>query len=153
MQSLPNNKHDALDINGRLRQAALAYLAKNPASSTRVKSVLQRKLKNWQIADPETYTDYICQTLIPDLQRMTLLDDAAYATGLAVSYTRRGYAPVDAQARAKRLGVKLASINQKQALLYRMKRKNWGPFAPEPMTEEMAQKARIYLQRAGFGMG
>lgn len=129
----------------RLKQAALVYVQRYPSSSKRLTDVLKRKLEKWQEPLSPAWLDYIATTLIPELQKYKLVDDAAYAKALAHSYTRKGYARVDAARRAQHLGVALPETDDKKALLYYLKRKRLPPFG-ETVLERPKLLQKLYMR-------
>lgn len=138
------------DLLPRLRLAAIAYLQTHPTSAARVKQVLQRRLKSWKTDPLPEIQSYINDTLIPELGRLRLLDDTAFARGLAESYTRKGYATPMAQEKARKYGVNLPQIDDRRALLHVLRRKKLGAFAVQAMPAEMVRKHKASLARRGF---
>ncbi len=152
-----------------LRAAALAYLERFPASTARLRQVLDRKVARYcRLSETEhTPQDWsgMIETLITGLRNAGYLDDSAYAHGLARSLALRG---TSARMMASRMSARglspdiitqaLARQKEEQAetetegdfpaALRFARRRRIGPFAHN--TGKSEEKALATLARAGF---
>lgn len=139
-----------------LRNAALYYLQRYPASVSRFLEVMTRKMKRSLAAHPDQdlapYETFLRDTLVPELERTGLLNDALYARGLAASLQNRG---LPRRAIAMRLSAKGVATEQEQldtqndleAAKIFARRKRLGPFA---RTQRDPRRDLAALARAGF---
>jgi len=154
-----------------LRAAALAYLERFPASTARLRQVLDRKIARYcRLSEtehtPQEWSGTI-ETLIAGLRNAGYLDDTAYAQGLARSLALRG---TSARMMASRMSARglapdviaqaLARQKEEQAetgmegdfpsALRFARRRRIGPFAQNTGAGKSEEKALATLARAGF---
>lgn len=146
-----------------LRNAALFYLERFPASAARVRQVLERRIMRYcrcvPESDPQTYTPLI-SPLVESLRAAGYIDDLAYAKGLHASFAHKGVAARTAAQKMRLKGLSpdlvdqvcAAQENGEDAVLRALRfarRKKIGPFAPEGGGKP-PEKALGALARAGF---
>lgn len=147
-----------------LHNAGLHYLQRFAASSGHFRRVMMRKVdKSCRVHTDQDRDECarMVDTLIDKFRRAGLLDDEAYAAGLAASLRRRGASGRAMEARLRARGVepdRIAAIRAREretdadqdfyALLRLMRRKRLGPFRGE--READARKELAALARAGF---
>ncbi len=139
-----------------LRNAAIYYLQRHPASVAHFLTVMARKMARSARVHPDQDLDslhaFLKTTLVPELERAGLLNDALYAKALTTSLQRRGLPKrIIAQPLATR-GVtggdsQLDEQTDFDAAQRFAKRKRLGPFALRPRD---AQKDLAAMARAGF---
>lgn len=148
-----------------LRNAALFYLERFPASAARVRQVLERKIMRYcrcvPDSDPQTYMPLV-PPIIESLCAAGYIDDLAYARGLYASFARKGVPARTAAQKMRLKGISLDLIEQvcgAQEIpsgnddflraLHFARRKKIGPFAPES-GGRTPEKSLAALARAGF---
>ncbi|MCB9978602.1 MAG: RecX family transcriptional regulator [Rhodospirillales bacterium] len=148
-----------------LRNAALFYLERFPASAARVRQVLERRIMRYcrcvPDSDPQTYMPLV-SPIIESLCAAGYIDDLAYARGLYASFARKGVAARTAAQKMRLKGISSDLIEQVCATqenrsgnddflraLRFARRKKIGPFAPET-GGRTPEKSLAALARAGF---
>lgn len=147
-----------------LHNAGLHYLQRFAASSGHFRRIMMRKVdKSCRFHTDQNREDCarMLEALVVKFQRAGLLDDTAYAAGLAASLRRRGASARAVEARLRARGVddeQIAAFRARErddgadqdfsALLRLMKRKRLGPFRGG--REENIKKEMAALARAGF---
>jgi len=143
-----------------LRNSALYYLQRHPASVAHFLTVMDRKMKRSLRAHPdqvlEPFMAFLREKLVPDFQRLGFLDDALYAAGLKNSLTRKGLPKAEIKRRLKTKGLggetidehaNLDDHNDLNAALIFIRRKKLGAFATR---EKDPQKELGSMARYGF---
>ena len=147
----PPLDHAALD------QLALSYVGRFATTRSRLKSYLERKLRErgWEDAP------------LPDLAEIAerfatrgYVDDAAYALSKSRSLTGRGYGPGRVEQSLRGAGVaeddgaaarELAHDECVNSALRFAQRRRIGPFAGQPADPQARQRALAAMLRAGHG--
>lgn len=148
-----------------LHNAGLHYLQRFAASTGQFRKVIMRKVDKSCRFHKEQDRDScvrMVDELVAKFQRAGLLNDSAYAAGLAASLRRRGSSrrAVEAKLRTRGVGADdiAAALNDGEdgggdqdfnALLRLMKRKRIGPFRKGPAPDSI-QKELAAVARAGF---
>lgn len=151
-----------------LRMAALQYLERFPASTSRLRQLLQRRIESYARLSGDTeaagaFTATI-EPLISDLQRSGILDDRAYAHGLARSLATRGLSTRMAAARMRARGLDPDTVADAlkdafpaddrdgafAAALCLARKRRLGPFRATDRPVLPEGKALAIFARAGF---
>ncbi len=162
----------------RLREAALAHLARFAATEAGLRRVLQRRVDRWaRRAEAESLdaaaagpARALAATVARHMAATGVVDDAAFAEARARRLARGGRSrrAIAAHLAAKGVGREAAAAAlpeaaasgrrevELDAALVHCRRRRTGPFASaaaagEPMPPEARQKALAALARAGFG--
>ena len=148
-----------------LRNAALFYLERFPASAARVRLVLERKIMRYCRcvfeSDPQAYAPLI-SPIVESLCAAGYIDDLAYARGLHESLARKGVSARTAVQKMRLKGLPPDLVEQVckaqekpsggddflRALRF-ARRKKIGPFAPES-GGRTPEKSLAAMARAGF---
>ena len=153
----------------RLRRRALYYLERFAASRARLRLVLRRRaLRDAAALDlPAAPVAEAIEALLDDLDRLGLLDDAAFAVGRARSLAAKGRPPRRIARELAAAGVEASLI---EAALHRLadergdtpaaleldaavafaRRRRLGPFGPPGEAAKPRDKALAAFARAGF---
>jgi regulatory protein len=151
-----------------LKDAALHYLGRYAASTTRLRQVMARRIRRSAKAndfDPEPLMQEL-ERVIAMLHRTGLLNDEAFAEGRARSLNRRGGSRRQIAAKLGAAGVPqataaraLASLEDElpdaefAAALAYAKRRRLGAFRAIPdETPERRRKDLLAMARAGFAL-
>lgn len=147
----------------RLEEAALRYLENYSATATTLRRVLTRRLLRSERAhgtDPEIGRGWI-EAIIAKLQRLSLLDDSAFAETRSVRLHRRG-------ASAKMIAADLAQKGVERELIDRVlesareaggdlkaaashaRRRRLGAFRSRPLADDTHFRELSSFARAGF---
>lgn len=139
-----------------LRNSALYYLQRHPASVSHFLTVMGRKMKrsfkDHPGQDLEAFSTFLREKLVPEFIRAGFLNDALYAKALTGSLQRRG---LPKRVIAMKLATKGVEADAEQlseqddfesARLY-AKRKRLGPYATRARDP---QKDLAAMARAGF---
>ncbi|MCB1537562.1 MAG: RecX family transcriptional regulator [Rhodospirillales bacterium] len=138
-----------------LRNAALYYLQRHPASVTHFLTVMGRKIDRSARAhhgqDVEAMRAFLRGTLVAEMERAGFLNDAQYAAALAASYRRRGLPERSVVMKLRQKGVEAPPPPEGHdeiaaAHLY-ARRKRLGPYATRARDP---QKDLAAMARAGF---
>ncbi|NBX67136.1 MAG: hypothetical protein EBQ96_09090 [Proteobacteria bacterium] len=139
-----------------LRNSALYYLQRHPASVSHFLSVMERKMKRSLKDHPDqdfaAFSLFLREKLVPELTRSGFLNDALYAKALTGSLQRRGLPKRVIAMRLATKGVEadaeqMAEQDDIQAARLYAKRKRLGPYATRVRDP---QKDMAALARAGF---
>lgn len=152
----------------RLRDAALAHLARFAATEAGLRQVLQRRVDRWArraeaegadtsgAAAARAAAARVAQAMVA----AGVVDDAAFAAARARRLNRAGRSrqAIAAHLAGKGVAREAAAAAlpedagaELDAALARCRRRRIGPFAAEPMSREVRLKALAALARAGFG--
>jgi regulatory protein len=140
----------------RLRDLALAYVARFATSGGKLAAYLKRKLRErgWE---GEREPDIA--GLVARYAELGYIDDAAYARAKSGDLLRRGYGPrrvsqalgeagIDEDLR----GAVAASVNEARAAALQLARKRrFGPFSVQPADRAVREKQLAAMIRAGHG--
>lgn len=140
----------------RLRDLALAYVARFATSGGRLEAYLRRKLRErgWDgEKDPDIHA------LVLRYVELGYVDDAAYARSKSGDLMRRGYGPRRvSQALAQAgiaddlcLAVSASTHEERAAALQLARKRRFGPFAAEPADRAVREKQLAAMIRAGHG--
>ncbi|MGX9966902.1 regulatory protein RecX [Roseomonas sp. F4] len=154
---------------GRLREAALAHLARFAATEAGLRRVLQRKVDRWaRAAEAFGMTDLgaaiaagkqAAAEVARDLAAAGTVDDAAFAESRARRLLRTGRSRRAALAHLAQKGVDAETAaaalpagegTELDAALALCRRRRFGPFAQTEASPEAHRKALATLARAGF---
>jgi regulatory protein len=151
-----------------LENAAVFYLRRFPSSVENLRRVLRRKVMRARArgADKDFDSDAAIEVVVARMIDAGLVDDGAYARGLAQSLHRRGM-PLRAIAqRLRTKGVPREAIEEALARVRdaepdadlvaawaHARRKRLGPFRDEDARAERRQRDLASLARAGFSYG
>lgn len=143
--------------------AALAYLARYPASTAHLRQILQRKadrrIARWETQPPPATVATAVETAIARATALGLLNDADYAATQAQAYRRRGESVTKIKARLLAKGLEaddiaaaLAQIDgdEEAAAIRLAKRKRLGPYRLRAGKPDQQQRDIAALCRAGF---
>ena len=150
-----------------LERSAQAYLARYAAPSAHLRRLLLAKVaRSARVhgTDPETGAAAV-EALIDRLAGLGLLDDSAYAQGMARRLFRRGTSAygirarlrakgvgaADAEAAVRALGQEAADPDLAAGLAF-ARRKRLGPFRPEAERAERRQRDFAAFTRQGFDL-
>jgi regulatory protein len=155
----------------RLREAALAHLARFGTTEAGLFRVLARRVERWaraaeaEGAEREALREASATALAAareiaaGLAQAGTVDDAAFATARARRLGRAGRSrrAIAAHLAAKGVGAETAAATLPQnddaelaAALAALRRRRAGPFAAEPPAPEQRQRALAALARGGF---
>lgn len=140
----------------RLRDLALAYVARFATSGGKLETYLKRKLRErgW---DGDGEPDIAA--LVTRYAELGYVDDAAYARAKSGDLLRRGYGPrrvsqalgqagIDEDVRAS---VAASAHEARAAALQLARKRRFGPFASEPADRALREKQLAAMIRAGHG--
>ena len=140
-----------------LDQLALSYVGRFATTRARLKSYLERKLRErgWDGApDPDT------AAIVERFAARGYVDDAAYALSKSRSLTSRGYGPKRVEQSLRTAGVEegdgaaareLAHTDCVTSALRFAERRRIGPFASHPPDPKARERALAAMIRAGHG--
>ncbi|UIP07660.1 RecX family transcriptional regulator [Erythrobacter sp. SDW2] len=140
----------------RLRDLALAYVARFATSGGKLEAYLKRKLRErgWEgEAEPDV------AALVTRYTELGYVDDAAYARAKSGDLLRRGYGPRRVSQALGQAGIGedlrasvAASAHEARAAALQLARKRrFGPFAGEPADRALREKQLAAMIRAGHG--
>lgn len=146
-----------------LRDEALRYLERFPASEARLRAVLARRVQraeDWGRGDAATAAPWI-DSLVADLRAAGRLDDPGLATAISASLGRRGASARGIREKLHRRGFQAEAVStalaarapgdEADAARAYAKRRRLGPFRRDPTTRAGARdKDLAALGRAGF---
>jgi len=158
-----------------LENAAIHYLQRFSASSANLRRVLLRRIERARRAEAKIAPDAekAIDEIIAKLQRLNLLNDAAFAAGKAAALRRRGssrriiggklkLAGIDTEgidAAIEAADAELAPITEEdgpdaelRAALRLAQRRRLGPYRPPAERAERRQRDLASLARAGFSL-
>ena len=152
----------------KLRDAALAHLARFAATEAGLRRVLQRKVDRWarraEAEGADTGVAAAAKAMAAQVARQMVaagvVDDAAFAEARARRLVRAGRSRRAIAAHLAGKGVARDTAAavlpedagaELDAALAQCRRRRIGPFAAEPMPRELRLKALAALARAGFG--
>lgn len=140
----------------RLKDLALAYVARFATSAGKLEQYLKRKLRErgW---DGEEEPDIAA--LVARYVELGYVDDTAYARARTGDLLRRGYGPrrvsqalgqagIDEEVRSR---VEASELEAREAALHLARKRRFGPFAMEPVDRVMREKQLAAMVRAGHG--
>lgn len=144
----------------RLRDMALAYVARFATSSGKLERYLRRKLRErgWAGSGEPDVTGLVARYV-----DLGYIDDAVYAQAKSGELLRRGYGPrrvsqalgeagIDADLRAQ---VAASEHEARSAALHYARKRRFGPFASDPAPEadrrSQREKQLAAMIRAGHG--
>ena len=153
----------------RLRRRALYYLERFAASRARLRLVLRRRaLRDAAALDlPAAPVAEAIEALLDDLERLGLLDDAAFAVGRARSLAAKGRPPRRIARELAAAGIEPTLIEaalgrladergetpaalELDAAVAFARRRRLGPFGPPGEAAKPRDKALAAFARAGF---
>lgn len=150
----------------KLREAALAHLARFAATEVGLRRVLQRRVDRWarraEAEGVDTAGAAAARTLAASVARQLVasgvVDDAAFAEARARRLARAGRSrrAIEAHLAGKGVGREAVAAvptdpgTELDAALAQCRRRRIGPFAAEPAPRELRLKALAALARAGF---
>lgn len=147
-----------------LERAALSYLGRFAASSVRLRQVLRRRIDRAERRGDDPDRPALEAEIDAVVQRMLdrgMLDDAAFAKGLAESLRRRGTSTRGMRAKMRQKGLSADQIDaalasdetsELEAAWRYAQRRRLGPFSRRDRAERR-QKDLASMGRAGFGYG
>ncbi len=140
----------------RLRDLALAYVARFATSAGKLEQYLKRKLRErgWE---GESAPDV--RALVARYVELGYVDDTAYARTKAGDLLRRGYGPrrvaqalgqagIDEEVRGR---VEASELEAREAALHMARKRRFGPFALDPVDRALREKQLAAMIRAGHG--
>lgn len=147
-----------------VERAAIHYLQRFPASTAHLRRVLRRKAARIENPPKDVDVDALLDHAVQVAQRMGLVDDAAFARGLAGSLHRKGSSRrlieqkmrqklVPAEEIAAALDELFADLEDPEldaAWAYARRRK-LGPFRDPEQRKDRRTKDLAALARRGFG--
>lgn len=151
-----------------LENAAVYYLGRFASSSANFRRVMMRRVERSARfhGDDASEGARMVEDLIKRFMENGLLDDDAYAKGLAASLNRRGGSARAVRAKLRHKGLDnetieaaLAALSEEMeqpelaAAVALARRRRLGPFRPKAKRGEMRDKDLAALARAGFGYG
>jgi regulatory protein len=145
---------DPNDVPKRLREAAFRYVGRYGTSQARCRRYLSDKLRKWElpVAPHQSQID----TLVADLVRLGLIDDAVFADGRVASGLRAGRGARRIAAQLSRDGITGAAvaerISEEDALAAARAYARRRRFGPELAGDEK-RRAIAAMMRAGHGYG
>jgi regulatory protein len=151
----------------KLREAALAHLARFAATEVGLRRVLQRRVDRWarraEAEGGDTAGAAAARALAADVARKLVasgvVDDAAFAEARARRLARAGRSrrAIEAHLAGKGVGREAVAAavpanpgTELDAALAQCRRRRIGPFATEEVPRELRMKALAALARAGF---
>ncbi|MBL6076516.1 RecX family transcriptional regulator [Belnapia sp. T18] len=149
----------------KLREAALAHLARFAATELGLRRVLERKVDRWarraeaegQDTAPAAEVRALAAQVARQMVALGAVDDAAFAMARARRLAKAGRSrrAIAAHLAGKGVAREVAAAalpeEELDAALAQCRRRRIGPFAPAPMEREARMKAMGALARAGFG--
>mgnify|MGYP006107693649 CR=1 FL=1 len=153
----------------RLERMAVHYLGRYPASIARFRMVMKRKLHRAIVSEPED-VDLFGEWLARAEEKclgMGLLDDDAYARGMARSLHRQGLALRAIKQRLRQKGLEAQTIEDALetlnpdgqmdidliAAVAFARKKRLGPWAKDEERRERYRRHLGAMARRGFGFG
>lgn len=152
-----------------LHQAALAHIARYPATRARLLQVLRRRIARWARAaegEPQAIdravsaAEAAAREVVERLAASGLVDDAAFATARARRLARSGSSRLQIAAHLARHGVgereRAAALPddpaaELTAALRFVRKRRIGPFRPGPLPDAVAGRRELAaLARAGY---
>lgn len=140
----------------RLKDLALAYVARFATSASKLEAYLKRKLRErgWE-GDKEPDI----AALVARYVELGYIDDAAFARAKSNDLLRRGYGPrrvgqalhqagID-EATRDRVGA--SALDAREAALHMARKRRFGPFALQSVDPAMREKHLAAMIRAGHG--
>lgn len=140
-----------------LHEAALAYLARRPASATMITRVLQRRALKKGV--PLDDVEATIRAVVARLVEVGLVDDATFAASRVSRLSSAGRSSRAIAAHLAQKGVRSevarAALSRDDdaeldAALVLTKKRRLGPFSREDADEDARRKALGVLARAGF---
>lgn len=138
----------------RLRDLALAYVARFATSRGKLEHYLKRKLRErgWDGADEPDIA-----ALVARYAELGYVDDAAYARARSGDMLRRGYGPRRVAQALGQAGIEPdlrdriepGVAEQRVALLHFARKRRIGPYAIEPVDHPTREKQLAAMVRAG----
>jgi regulatory protein len=149
---------------GRLREAALAYLARFSATEMGLRRVLERRVDRWarraeaegQDISGAAAARALAAQVARQMVALGVVDDAAFAAARAQRLARGGRsrraiaAHLAGKGVAREVAAGVLPEEELDAALAQCRRRRIGPFARAPMEREARLKALGALGRAGF---
>lgn len=143
----------------KLNELALAYVGRFATTRARLRSYLQRKVRERGWDDgPEADFDAIAERFAA----LGYVDDAAYALSKSQSLTGRGYGLRRVEQSLRAAGVEEADgeparehahSDAAEAAVRFAERRRLGPFGSEPADRKSRERALAAMIRAGHGFG
>ena len=141
----------------RLDELALAYVARFATSAAKLAQYLRRKLheRGWEgPGEPEL------DALVSRLVAAGYVDDAGFARARASGLRRRGYGERRVQqalrgagiAEAEREQARASEAEARRAALVMVRKRGFGPFAPERPDPARREKQLAAMLRAGHSL-
>jgi Uncharacterized protein conserved in bacteria len=138
----------------RLEELALAYVARFATTQARLRSYLQRKVRERGWADDG---EPLLEALVSKHAQAGYVDDQAWARMKTGSMLRRGYgarrvgealghAGIGQQIRSE---VEITRLQQHRAAIVLARRRRFGPFAVQPLDRPVREKQLAAMLRAG----
>lgn len=155
--SRPRSKRPPKPLDSvRLRDLALAYVARFATSGGKLEAYLKRKLRErgWEgEGEPDI------PALVARYVELGYVDDAAYARAKSSDLLRRGYGPRRVSQALGQAGIAeelreevSASQHEARAAALQLARKRrFGPFAADPADRALREKQLAAMIRAGHG--
>ena len=148
----------------RLREAALAHLARYAATRAGLVRVLDRRVDRWareMVAEPDAVraAKAVVRDVVARLSELGAVDDTAFAASRARSLTRAGKSRMAVAAHLAARGVAADTVRavlpaegetELAAALAWAKRRRIGPFRTTEVDAEGHKKELGVLARAGF---
>lgn len=140
--------------NARLEELALAYVARFATTQAKLRTYLQRKLRERGWDDEGSPT---VDALVSRYVELGYIDDVAWGRMKTGSLLRRGYGArrVGEALQVAGLGEELreefrpGELEQRRAALVLARRRRFGPFAVQPPDRPMREKQVAAMMRAG----
>ena len=140
----------------RLKDLALAYVARFATSAGKLEQYLKRKLRErgW---DGDEQPDVAA--IVARYVELGYVDDTAYARARTGDLLRRGYGPRRvSQALGQagidediRIQVQASESERREAALHMARKRRFGPFARGPVDRALREKQLAVMVRAGHG--
>ena len=158
MRPLSNRKPLPPLDSARLNELALAYVGRFATTRARLRSYLERKLRERGWGDgPAADVEVIAERFAA----LGYVDDAAFALSRSRSLTGRGYGARRVEQSLRQAGVEeadcapareLARGESLEAALRFARRRRLGPFANEEADRKARERALAAMIRAGHGL-
>ena len=140
----------------KLKDLALAYVARFATSSGKLEQYLKRKLRERGWAgegEPDV------AALVTRYAELGYVDDAAYAQAKSGDLLRRGYGPRRVNQALGQAGigeelrerVTASEYEKREAAVHLARKRRFGPFALEPVEHSAREKQLAAMVRAGHG--
>lgn len=140
----------------RLRDLALAYVARFATSGGKLEAYLRRKLRErgWDgAADPDVVA------IVCNFAALGYIDDAVFATAKSGELLRRGYGPRRVRQvlghagidETLRESVAVGEHEARAAALHLARKRRFGPFCVRPLEQREREKQLAAMLRAGHG--